>query len=94
MLMSHENCDRVLDQYSVRGAPQVHGAVRDALDFVTRTLSIEINAATDNPMVFAESGELLLNRLAKSRNGIGDWSTSDCSLETSSISIHPFVSLF
>jgi histidine ammonia-lyase len=39
--------------------PQVHGAVRDSLEFITRTLTIEINAATDNPMVFAETGELL-----------------------------------
>jgi histidine ammonia-lyase len=39
--------------------PQVHGAVRDALAFARTTVSIEINAATDNPMVFAETGELL-----------------------------------
>ena len=56
---SHRDCGRVQDAYSLRCIPQVHGAVRDALDFVARTVAIEINAATDNPMVFAETGELL-----------------------------------
>jgi histidine ammonia-lyase len=56
---SHRNCGKVQDAYSLRCMPQVHGAVRDALEFVTRTVSIEMNSATDNPMVFAESGELL-----------------------------------
>ncbi|MBK5257493.1 MAG: histidine ammonia-lyase [Vicinamibacteria bacterium] len=56
---SHRNCGRVQDAYSLRCAPQVHGACRDALAFVRRTLEIEMNSATDNPMVFAESGELL-----------------------------------
>ena len=56
---SHRDCGRVQDAYSLRCIPQVHGAVRDALDYVTRTLAIEINAATDNPMVFADSDELL-----------------------------------
>jgi histidine ammonia-lyase len=39
--------------------PRCHGAARDALGFVARTLQVEMNAGTDNPMVFAESGELL-----------------------------------
>lgn len=56
---SHRNCGRVQDAYSLRCAPQVHGACRDAMAFVRRTLEIEMNSATDNPMVFAESGELL-----------------------------------
>jgi histidine ammonia-lyase len=56
---SHRDCGRVQDAYTLRCMPQVHGAVRDALEFATRTLAIEINAATDNPMVFADSGELL-----------------------------------
>ena len=56
---SHRDCGKVQDAYTLRCMPQVHGAVRDALEFVTRTVSIEINAATDNPMVFAESGEML-----------------------------------
>jgi histidine ammonia-lyase len=56
---SHRDCGRVQDAYSLRCIPQVHGAVRDALDYVTRVVAIEINAATDNPMVFAETSELL-----------------------------------
>ena len=47
---------RVQDPYSLRCAPQVHGAVRDALAQVRATLTIEINSATDNPLVFADSG--------------------------------------
>ena len=56
---SHRNCGRVQDAYSLRCAPQVHGASRDVFAFVRRTLGIEMNSATDNPMVFAETGDLL-----------------------------------
>ena len=56
---SHQNCGRVQDAYSLRCAAQVHGAARDALAFAHRTLEIEANGATDNPMVFADSGEIL-----------------------------------
>lgn len=50
---------RVQDAYSLRCTPQVHGAARDALAQIRATLSIELNSATDNPLVFAESGEVL-----------------------------------
>ncbi len=56
---SHENCGRVQDAYSMRCAPQVHGAARDALQYVRQTLEVEVNAATDNPMVFADSGHIV-----------------------------------
>jgi histidine ammonia-lyase len=56
---SHRDCGKVQDAYTLRCMPQVHGAVRDALEFARRTVTIEINAATDNPMVFAETAELL-----------------------------------
>jgi histidine ammonia-lyase len=56
---SHRNCGRVQDAYSMRCAAQVHGATRDALAFVRRTVETEANAATDNPMVFAESDEIV-----------------------------------
>jgi histidine ammonia-lyase len=56
---SHRDCGKVQDAYSLRCIPQVHGAVRDALAFVTQVVNVEINAATDNPMVFADTGELL-----------------------------------
>jgi histidine ammonia-lyase len=56
---SHAGCGRVQDAYSMRCVPQVHGAARDALGFVGDTLAIELNAATDNPMVFADTGEIV-----------------------------------
>jgi histidine ammonia-lyase len=56
---SHANCGRVQDAYSERCAAQVHGACRDALGFIARTVEIEANASTDNPMVFAETGEIV-----------------------------------
>jgi len=45
---------RVQDAYSLRCMPQVHGAAKDALAFVRRVLEIEVNSATDNPLVFPE----------------------------------------
>ena len=51
---SHVLCGRVQDAYSMRCAPQVHGAARDALAFARGTITTEANAATDNPMVFAD----------------------------------------
>jgi histidine ammonia-lyase len=56
---SPEKDSRVQDAYSLRCTPQVHGAVRDSLAQVRTTLSIELNSATDNPLVFAESGEVI-----------------------------------
>jgi histidine ammonia-lyase len=56
---SHEYCGRVQDAYSLRCAAQVHGAARDVLRFVRDTLTIEANAATDNPMVFAETDDIV-----------------------------------
>jgi histidine ammonia-lyase len=49
---------KVQDAYSLRCMPQVHGAVRDALDQLERVLAVEMNAATDNPLVFP-SGEVI-----------------------------------
>ena len=51
-----EKDKRVQDAYSLRCTPQVHGAVRDALAQVRATLGVELNSATDNPLVFADSG--------------------------------------
>lgn len=56
---SHRDCGRVQDNYALRCMPQVHGAVRDALDFIERALTIEMNSSTDNPMVFTPTGEIL-----------------------------------
>ena len=56
---AHANCGRVQDAYSMRCTPQVHGAAREAFEFGHRVFRIEANAATDNPMVFAESREIV-----------------------------------
>jgi histidine ammonia-lyase len=51
----------VQDAYSLRCAPQVHGATRDLLDYVRQTVAIELNAATDNPLVLVEDELLVSN---------------------------------
>jgi histidine ammonia-lyase len=57
---SHRTSDtRVQDPYSIRCMPQIHGASRDALAYVRRVLEIEINAVTDNPLVFAEERRIV-----------------------------------
>src|SRR5947208_9551419 len=53
-----ENDPRVQDAYALRCMPQVHGPVLDAIDFAAAIIGRELNAATDNPLVF-ENGELL-----------------------------------
>ena len=51
-----DNCqhDRVQDAYALRCIPQIHGAVRDALAYVRDKVEIELNAVTDNPLIFPE----------------------------------------
>lgn len=57
---SHRSGDpRVQDSYALRCMPQVHGPVLDAIDFCAGVVGRELNAATDNPLVFADTGELL-----------------------------------
>ncbi|MGI8886952.1 MAG: histidine ammonia-lyase [Gaiellaceae bacterium] len=56
---SHRWCDKVQDAYSLRCAPQVHGACRDLLEYVEATVSVELNAATDNPLVLVEEGQIV-----------------------------------
>jgi histidine ammonia-lyase len=51
---SHADCKKVQDPYSLRCIPQVHGASRDAIAYVRRVLVTEINAATDNPLIFSD----------------------------------------
>ena len=57
--VSHANCGRVQDAYSMRCAPQVHGAAREALSWIRHIVEIEMNAATDNPMVFADTNDIV-----------------------------------
>ena len=56
---SHLDCSRVQDAYSIRCMPQVHGPVRDCLEYVRHSVEVELNSATDNPLVFADSGDVL-----------------------------------
>ena len=56
---SHAECSRVQDPYSLRCQPQVMGACLDAIRYVGRTLATEADAVSDNPLVFAEPGEIL-----------------------------------
>jgi histidine ammonia-lyase len=59
IIESHRWCDKVQDAYALRCAPQVHGACRDLLDYVAATVTVELNAATDNPLVLVEEGEIV-----------------------------------
>ncbi len=52
IMMSHADCDKVQDPYSLRCIPQVHGATRDALTWAAELLGREINSVTDNPTIF------------------------------------------
>src|SRR5439155_1136237 len=61
IIESHRWCDKVQDAYSLRCAPQVHGASRDLLDYADYTVSVELNAATDNPLVLVDDGTLVSN---------------------------------
>jgi histidine ammonia-lyase len=61
IIESHRWCDKVQDAYSLRCAAQVHGACRDLLDYVERTVSVELNAATDNPLVLVSEGLVVSN---------------------------------
>jgi histidine ammonia-lyase len=56
---SHEKCGKVQDAYALRCAPQVHGSAREALGFARRLVEIEANAATDNPMVFTDTADMI-----------------------------------
>lgn len=59
IVRSHKDCGRLQDAYSLRCIPQVHGAVRDAVDHVVATITREMNSATDNPLVFPADGVIL-----------------------------------
>jgi len=60
IIESHRWCDKVQDAYALRCAPQVHGASRDLLDYVEATVAVELNAATDNPLVLVDE-ELIVS---------------------------------
>ena len=60
----HGHAHKVQDPYSLRCVPQVHGAVRDTLDHLRRVLDIELNSATDNPLVFPGGGVADIDTIA------------------------------
>jgi histidine ammonia-lyase len=60
----HGSAHKVQDPYSLRCVPQVHGAARDAFDHLRRVLDVELNSATDNPLVFPSGGEVPVDALA------------------------------
>ena len=59
IMAAHGNGTRVQDPYSLRCQPQVMGACLDSIRFVARTLEIEANAVSDNPIIFTEDGDVL-----------------------------------
>ncbi len=59
IMLSHLNCDKVQDAYSIRCIPQVHGACRDAFRWLREVIEIEIESVTDNPIIFPETGEII-----------------------------------
>ncbi|MDR3491416.1 MAG: histidine ammonia-lyase [Gammaproteobacteria bacterium] len=59
IIQSHQNCEKVQDPYSLRCQPQVMGACLSHFLFAQKTLVIEANAVSDNPLVFAEQDEII-----------------------------------
>jgi histidine ammonia-lyase len=59
IVVSHKDDGKVQDPYSLRCIPQVHGACRQTLRHAEEVLNIELNSVTDNPLVFAETGDVV-----------------------------------
>ena len=60
IIASHEGCARVQDAYTLRCAPQIHGASKDAVAHARRVIGIEINSTTTNPLIFPDTEEVRL----------------------------------
>lgn len=58
LFRSHNYVGKVQDAYSLRCAPQIHGVVHDTIHFVKGVINVEMNSATDNPMVFTGSAQV------------------------------------
>ncbi|MCG8403455.1 MAG: histidine ammonia-lyase [Firmicutes bacterium] len=58
-LMTRTRHKRVQDAYTLRCIPQVHGASQDSINYVQGVLETEINSATDNPLIFADTGDVI-----------------------------------
>jgi histidine ammonia-lyase len=59
IIASHKDCQKVQDAYTLRCIPQVYGAVAETIGHARSVLTVEINSANDNPLVFAETGEVI-----------------------------------
>ena len=59
IIRSHKDCAKVQDAYSLRCVPQVHGASKDMVRRLHEVLEVEINAATDNPLIMPDTGEII-----------------------------------
>lgn len=59
IVKSHTECGEVQDAYSIRCVPQVHGAVYDAVKYVESVINVEMNSATDNPLIFVDENEVI-----------------------------------
>ena len=59
IIENHINCEKIQDAYSLRCVSQVHGASKDALRRAAETVCIEMNSVTDNPIVMADTGEII-----------------------------------
>jgi len=59
IMVSHADCAKIQDAYSLRCMPQVHGTFRDAVSHTIGVVECEMNAATDNPLVFADTAEII-----------------------------------
>ncbi len=60
IITSHKDCGRVQDAYTLRCSPQVHGATKDAIRYCRQVIETEMNASTNNPLIFAEDQDFLL----------------------------------
>lgn len=59
IIASHIDCDKVQDAYTLRCIPQVYGSIMDTIEYAKKVLTVEINAATDNPLIFAKEKEVI-----------------------------------
>ena len=60
IITSHKDCGRIQDAYTLRCSPQVHGASRDAITYAQGVIETEMNASTNNPLIFTDTEEFLL----------------------------------
>ncbi len=55
--LSHIDCGKIQDAYSLRCIPQVHGAVKDTIEYSAKVINTEINSVTDNPIIFSDKNK-------------------------------------